>query len=195
MFALVRKASYTQLTYLALLRVQRGACIGHARAGVRRWRVCSSEIIAFDLPNCTSTDPVSLWAVASACSLSSHLLSHIQARHRLLPLTVGLSGVVTLGDDEVLRPVVVLAGEVGLEDSLGAGGVALLGVDRGTGHVRNHGVSAAPGAVACVAERVVLRCWLGEPDVTTVAAEVAVLESLGNILLDDDGATGGVDEP
>lgn len=38
-------------------------------------------------------------------------------------------------------------------------------------------------------------CWLWEPDVTTVSAELARLESLGDILLDDDGTTGGVDEP
>jgi hypothetical protein len=46
-----------------------------------------------------------------------------------------------------------------------------------------------------VAERVVLGGGLGEPDITTVSAEVAGLEGLGDILLDDDGTTGGVDEP
>ncbi|KAI7506170.1 Formate [Hortaea werneckii] len=96
----------------------------------------------------------------------------------------------------VLRPVVVLAAEVGLEDRLGAGGVALLGVERGTGHVGDGRVAAlAEGAVGCVAERVVLGCWLREPDVTAVATELARLESISNVLLNDDGATGGVDEP
>lgn len=90
----------------------------------------------------------------------------------------------------------MLAAEVGLEDRLGAGGVALLGVERGTGHVGDGGIAAlAEGAVGCVAERVVLGCWLREPDVTAVATELARLESLGDVLLDDDGATGGVDEP
>jgi hypothetical protein len=42
---------------------------------------------------------------------------------------------------------------------------------------------------------VVLGGGLGEPDVTTVAAKLAGGEGLGDILLDDDGATGGVDEP
>ena len=97
-------------------------------------------------------------------------------------------------DDEVLGAVVVLAGQVALEDGLCALGVALLGVERGAGHVGDHGVAAAEGVLG-VAERVLLRRGLGEPDVTAVAAEVAALEGLGDVLLDDDGATGGVDEP
>jgi hypothetical protein len=36
---------------------------------------------------------------------------------------------------------------------------------------------------------------LGEPDVTTITAEVAGLEGFSDVFLDDDGATGGVDEP
>lgn len=109
-------------------------------------------------------------------------------------LTVGLGGVVTTLDDKILRSVVVLASEVAFEDSLGTVGVSDLSIDGGTGHVRNHGVTTSPW-VGGVAQRVVLGCGLGEPDVTTVSAEVAGLESLGNILLDDNGATGGVDEP
>ena len=97
-------------------------------------------------------------------------------------------------DDEVLGPVVVLAGEVALEDGLGAEGVALLGVQVGAGHVGHHGVAAAEGVLG-VAQGVLLRRGLGEPDVTSVAAEVTGLEGLGDVLLDDDGATGGVDEP
>jgi hypothetical protein len=60
--------------------------------------------------------------------------------------------------------------------------------------VRNHGVAAAPWVLG-VAERVVFGCGLGEPDVTTVSTEVAVFERLCNILLDDDGTTGRVDQP
>jgi hypothetical protein len=60
--------------------------------------------------------------------------------------------------------------------------------------VGHHGVAAAEGVLG-VAEDVVLGSGLGEPDVTTVAAEVAALEGVGDVLLDDDGATGGVDEP
>ena len=113
------------------------------------------------------------------------------------PLAVSLGGVVTLVNNEVLGPVVLALGEVGFEDSLGAGGVARLGVERGTGHVRDGGVAggAAPVLVGGGAERVVLGCGLGEPDVTTVAAKLAGGKSLGNILLDDDGTAGGVDEP
>ncbi len=97
-------------------------------------------------------------------------------------------------DDKVLWPVVELAGEVALDDGLGAGGVALLGVDRGAGHVGHHGVAAAPGVLGRP-QRVVARCGLREPDVATVASQVARLERLGNVLLDDDGAACRVDEP
>ena len=88
----------------------------------------------------------------------------------------------------------MLAREVAGEDGLGAVGVALLGVERGTGHVGDHGVTAAPGVLGS-AQRVVLGSGLGEPDITTVSSEVAALESLGDILLDNNGATGSVDEP
>lgn len=88
----------------------------------------------------------------------------------------------------------MLAGEVGLEDGLGSVGVTLLGVEGSTGHVGDHGVAAAEGVLG-VAQGVVLGGGLGEPDVTTVSAEVAALECVGDVLLDDDGATGGVDQP
>ena len=60
--------------------------------------------------------------------------------------------------------------------------------------MRNHGVPSAEGVLG-VAERVVLGCWLREPDVAPVTTEVAGLESVSDVFLDDDGAAGGVDEP
>jgi hypothetical protein len=42
---------------------------------------------------------------------------------------------------------------------------------------------------------VILGSGLREPDVTAVTTELAGLERLGDVLLDDDGTTGGVDEP
>ena len=84
--------------------------------------------------------------------------------------------------------------QVAVEDGLDTVGVADLGVDGGTGHVGHHGVAAAEGVLG-VAERVVLGRGLGEPHIAAVAAEVARVERGGNILLDDDGAAGGVDEP
>ena len=57
----------------------------------------------------------------------------------------------------------------------------------------NHGIAATPGVLG-VAERVVLGGGLGEPDVAAVAGEVARLEGVGDVLLDDDGAAGGIDE-
>jgi hypothetical protein len=77
--------------------------------------------------------------------------------------------------NKVLRTVVLAASEVRLEDGLGAGGVARLGVERSTRHVRDGGVAggAAPVLVGSGAERVVLGRGLGEPDVAAVAAELA----------------------
>ena len=78
-------------------------------------------------------------------------------------------------NNKVLGPVVLATAEVGVEDVLGALGVALLGVERGTGHVGDGGVAggAAPVLVGGGAEGVVLGCGLGEPDVAAVAAELA----------------------
>ena len=128
------------------------------------------------------------------CTIPS---SHLLRLPGFLPLAIGLGGVVALVDDEVLGPVVVAAAEVRFEDGLGAGGVAGLGVERGTRHVRDGGVSggAAPVLVGGGAERVVLGGGLGEPDVTAVAAKLAGGEGLGDVLLVDDGTASGVDEP
>lgn len=108
-------------------------------------------------------------------------------------MTVGLGGVVTLVDDEILGTVVLLTREVAGEDSLGAISVALLSVERGTRHVGDHGVAAAEGVLGS-AQGVLAGSGLGEPDITTVAGEVARLEGLSDVLLDDDGTTGSVDE-
>ena len=94
----------------------------------------------------------------------------------------------------MFRPVVVAAGEVALENSLGTSCVALLSIDRSTGHVGNHGIAAAPW-VLCISERMLLGSRLREPHVATITVELAGFESFGNIFLDNDGATGGVDEP
>ena len=112
----------------------------------------------------------------------------------LLALAVSPGDIVTLVDDQILRAVVLTAGEVAVQDVLGALSIADLGIDRGTRHVGDHGVTATP-RVLSVAEWVVLGGGLGEPDITTVAAEVTRLEGLSNVLLDNDSATGSVDEP
>ncbi len=88
----------------------------------------------------------------------------------------------------------MLSAQVTLQDALGAIGVSLLRIERGTGHVGHHGVSTAKGVLG-VAENVVFGCWLREPDVSAVAAKVAALEGLSNVFLDDDGTTSGVNEP
>lgn len=58
----------------------------------------------------------------------------------------------------------------------------------------DHGVASTPW-VLCIAEWVVLGRGLGEPDIATITTEVARLEGLGDILLDNNSATGRVDEP
>lgn len=112
----------------------------------------------------------------------------------LVSLTVGLCGIVTLVDDQVFRSVVFPSGEVAFQDGLGACGVSFLGIDRGSRHVGDHGVATSPWVLGS-SEWVVLFCGLREPDVTSVAVELAALEGCGNIFLDDDGTASGVDEP
>ena len=97
-------------------------------------------------------------------------------------------------NNQVLRAVVLTAGEVAFENVLGTFGVADLSIDGGTGHVGNHGIAATPGVLG-VAERVVLGGGLGEPDITTITTEVTRLEGLSDILLDNDSTASGVDEP
>ncbi|KAI6762943.1 hypothetical protein HG530_008923 [Fusarium avenaceum] len=118
---------------------------------------------------------------------------HLARLALLLTLAVGLCGVVTLVDDEVCGIVVVAAREVGVDDGLGTVGISDLGIQRSTGHVRNHGVTATP-VVLGGSQRVVFRGGLVVPDITTVAGEVTRLEGGSDVLLDNDGATGGVDE-
>lgn len=89
---------------------------------------------------------------------------------------------------------VILSGKVGLKDLLRAVCVSLLRIDGSSRHVWNHGVTATPWVLRS-AENVILWCWLWEPDITTVSAKVSRLECLGDILLDNDSAASGVDEP
>lgn len=112
----------------------------------------------------------------------------------LVSLTIGLGGIVTLVHNQIFRSVVFSSREVALQDGLGACGVSFLGIDGGSGHVRNHGVAASPWVLGS-SEWVVLGCGLREPDVTSVSVELTGLEGLCDILLDDNGATSSVDEP
>lgn len=126
------------------------------------------------------------------------LASLLASSHRrclfLVSLAISLGGVVTLVADEILWSVIMAARKVALEDSLDTGSISFLSIDRGTGHVRNHGVATTHGVLG-VSERMVLGCGLREPHITAIAVKVARLESFGNIFLDDDGTTGCVDEP
>ena len=109
-------------------------------------------------------------------------------------LTIRLGCIITLVHDQVLKPIILLATEVALQDALGAFGVALLSVERRARHVWDHRVAATEGVLG-VAQRVLCWCWLWEPNIATVATQVARLEGFGNIFFDDDGAAGGVDQP
>lgn len=92
-----------------------------------------------------------------------------------------------------MRVVVVATRQVRVDDSLGTVGVSDLSIQRGTRHVRNHGITTAP-VVLGVSQRVLLGSGLVVPDITTVTGEVTRLEGSGDVLFDNDGATGGVDE-
>lgn len=109
-------------------------------------------------------------------------------------LAIRLCSIVSLCDNQILGPIVVLARQVALEDGLCAEGIALLCVERGARHVGHHGISAAKGVLG-VAEDVVFGCGLGCPDVATVAAEMTGFERGSDVFLDDNGAASSVDEP
>lgn len=96
--------------------------------------------------------------------------------------------------DQIVRLVIKSARVVRVEDILRALGITDLSIDRATGHMRDHGVSTAPWALD-IAERVVLWCGLREPNITTITTELARLDGFGDVLLDDDGSTSGVDKP
>lgn len=97
-------------------------------------------------------------------------------------------------DNQILGSVVEAAREVGVQDVLDTLGVPLLSIERSARHVRHSGVAAAERALG-VAQGVVLGRGLGEPDVTTVAAQVAGADGFSDGILVDNGTTGGVDEP
>jgi hypothetical protein len=96
--------------------------------------------------------------------------------------------------DQILGAVVVLSGQVAVQDGLDTIGISLLGVQGRSGHVRHHGVATSEGVLG-VAQWVVLWCGLREPHIATIAAQVAGLEGLGDVLLDDDSTTSSVNEP
>ena len=89
-----------------------------------------------------------------------------------LALAISLGDIFTSVYNKILVPVVVTTREIAVENILGALGVTDLRIDGGAGHMRNHGVTTAPGALH-VTERVVLGSGLREPNVTTVASQVA----------------------
>jgi hypothetical protein len=59
--------------------------------------------------------------------------------------------------------------------------------------VGDHGIATTEGVLG-VTQRVLFGRGLGKPHITTIAGEVAGLESLCDILLDDNGTASGVDE-
>jgi hypothetical protein len=112
----------------------------------------------------------------------------------LRAVSISLGSIIPINDNQILRTVIVLSTEVRLENRLGTLSISLLRIKRGTRHVRNHGITTTEWVFG-VSERVVLWCWLWEPDITTVTTEVAGLEGICDILLDDNGTTSSVDEP
>lgn len=116
------------------------------------------------------------------------------ARHLLAPLAIGSGCIVTLVDNEVLRLIVEAAREVAIQDSLGALGITDLGINGATRHMRNSGIATTPWVLG-ITKGMVLGSGLREPNISSVASQVARLEGLGDVLLDDDGTTSSIDEP
>ena len=112
----------------------------------------------------------------------------------LVPLSIRLSSIVSVFDNQIFWSIIVSSREIRFKDILRTPCITCLSINRCARHVRNHGIPALHGILG-IAKRVVFGCWLWEPDVASVATEVARLESLSNILLDNDGTAGGVDKP
>jgi len=125
----------------------------------------------------------------------SHL--HLTRRFLILsfvgPLAVSLCRIVTLVTDQILWSIVMPSGEVRFQDTLDARGVSGLCVERCTTHMGNHPVAASK-RILCIAKRVVLWRRLREPDVATVAVELARFQSLSDIFLDDNSTTSCIDQ-
>ena len=84
--------------------------------------------------------------------------------------------------------------KVRIQDVLGTLGVPLLRIQARPRHM-GHGRVSSAKRILSIAKRVFLRCWLREPDVTTVTAKMARFQSLSDVFLDDNCSAGGVDEP
>ena len=119
--------------------------------------------MSYPIPSLTSFHHVSYWHLC---------LIRTTAPAVLRPITISLGGIITLINNQILRSIIMLATQITLQDRLGAIGISLLRIERCARHVRDHGVSAAEGVLG-VAEDVVFWCGLREPDVSSVAAEVA----------------------
>ena len=112
----------------------------------------------------------------------------------LIPLSIRLSSIVSVFDNQIFRSVIMSSREVRFKNILRTPCITCLGINRCARHVRNHGIPALHGILG-IAKRVVFGCWLWEPDVASVTTEVARLKSFGNIFFDNDGTAGGVDKP
>ena len=159
--------------------------VGKQKIVSQSYLVCQSSITCYNLH--AYEYPMNCLSYLSSLTLS-------ERSFLVVPLSVSLCCVVSLVHDQVFWAVVFPPAEVAVQNSLGSGSIPLLRIERSTGHVSDHGISASEW-VLCVTERVVLWRWLREPDIAAVAAEVAGLEGFGNVFFDDDGTTGRVDEP
>jgi hypothetical protein len=95
--------------------------------------------------------------------------------------------------NQILRPIILASTEVTLQNTLDTSRIPCLRIQTRARHVGHHAVAALHGVLG-VAQRVVLGCGLGEPDIATVAVQVAGFQGFGDVFFDDDGAAGRVDE-
>lgn len=107
-------------------------------------------------------------------------------------LTIGLSSVISLLNDDVCRVLRFAVNEV-LENLLGTVGVSLLGIQRRTGDVGGHGVTATE-VVLGSSPWVILGGRLNIPDITSVTTQLTGLQGLCNVFGYTDSSTSGVDE-
>ena len=110
------------------------------------------------------------------------------------PLAVRSRSIVALVHNQICRFVIVHAAQIALKDPFHAVRIALLRIQRTARHMWHHPVTASEW-VFRIAKGMVFRRRLCRPDVSSVAIQVAGLQSSRNVVGNDNSTAGGVYNP
>lgn len=96
--------------------------------------------------------------------------------------------------NQIRQLIILLPTQIALQNPLRPLRISLLRINARPAHMRHHSI-ATTMLVLRRAQHMVLWRRLGEPHIASVSAQLSGLEGRGDVLFDDDGAAGGVDEP